>query len=290
MSKLTAPRRHDLTGAGEVSLAADVAGLKDAPPVLLLHGGGQTRHSWRKALVELAAAGYQTVAFDARGHGDSQWPTDGDYSLGALCADLRKVVDTLGTTPPALIGASLGGITSIVTAAQHPGLASALVLVDVVPRLEMEGVTAIHTFMSAHPDGFDSLEAAAESVANFNRYRREVPNPQGLRKNLRQGDDGRWRWHWDPRVIAGTLADHLPRLSQAMREAARNIHIPCLLLRGQQSDVVSMEGVREMQVLLPQLEFVNIDSAGHMVAGDRNDAFNAAIIQFLGRVYPPASC
>lgn len=269
-------------------LVADVAGREDAPQVVLLHGGGQTRHSWSKALLELANAGYRAVALDARGHGDSEWSNDGDYGIDALCGDLRAVVSTLGGAPPALIGASLGGITSIVAAGRQSGLASALVLVDVVPRLEMEGVTVIHAFMSAHPDGFDSLEAAADAVASYNRRRHAIPNPQGLRKNLRQRGDGRWHWHWDPQVIAGPLANHLPRLSQAMREATQGIHIPCLLLRGRHSDVVSMEGVREMQTLLPQLEFVDIDGAGHMVAGDRNDSFNAAIIEFLVRVHPPA--
>ena len=138
-----------LAGADGLSLAADAAGPLGGRPVVLMHGGGQTRHAWRRALLELAAGGWRALSLDARGHGDSAWPSDGDYGMDRLCDDLRAVVRTLDRKP-VLVGASMGGNTALLAESQTPGLAHALVLVDVVPRIEAAGVQRIVDFMTAH--------------------------------------------------------------------------------------------------------------------------------------------
>ncbi|WP_037007004.1 alpha/beta fold hydrolase [Pseudomonas nitroreducens] len=272
-------------GASGNRLAADVSGPQDAPVVLLLHGGGQTRHSWARAHRELAAQGYRAISVDARGHGESDWSADGNYSLEAQVADLLALIDEVGGRP-ALVGASMGGTHSLMACGLHPGIASALVLVDVTPRLEAQGIEHIIGFMKRHIDGFDTLQQAADAVAAYNPNRRMVDNNAGLAKNLRQRDDGRWYWHWDPRFMEGDHQAKVAHISQRMGQLAANVEIPTLLVRGKQSDVVSLEGVRELHALLPQLEFVDIEGAGHMVAGDRNDRFNSAILDFLQRSFP----
>lgn len=273
------------TGPTGNRLAADVSGPEGAPPVILLHGGGQTRHSWARAHQVLAAKGYRVVSLDARGHGQSDWPADGDYSTDAQVGDLLAVIASLGGCP-ALVGASMGGVQSLIACGRHPGLASALILVDVTPRLEVQGIEHIIGFMTQHPEGFASLEEAAEVVAAYNPNRPAPRDLNGLAKNLRQRENGRWFWHWDPRFMQGNHVEKIARIGRQMKAAASGVEIPTLLVRGRQSDVVSPEGVRELRELLPQLDFVDIEGAGHMVAGDKNDLFNDAIVEFLQRHHP----
>ena len=277
------PARLALVGDG-VRLAADrwdpvVPGCHGT--VLLLHGGGQTRHSWRHTGQRLAAGGWASLAIDARGHGDSDWHPGGDYSIDAMVADLRAVAATLGERP-VLVGASMGGMTALLAAGTDPGLARALVLVDVAPTIEPAGTAEIMDFMRSGAGGFSSLGEAAEAVAAYNPNRRRPPQPEGLRRNLRRRD-GRWYWHWDPRLLdslpaeAGVVADN----SRRAREAAQRLRIPTLLVRGRESRVVSPAGARELISLVPTAQYVDVAGAGHMVAGDDNDVFGEHLLGFL---------
>jgi non-heme chloroperoxidase len=270
-----------IAGSRGVSLAADVAGAASQDSVILLHGGGQTRHSWGKAAADLAAGGYHVISLDLRGHGDSDWAPDADYSLEAFVDDLHAVIATLDRAP-VIIGASLGGATALVTVGEAaPGLARALVLVDVVPRMSTAGVEQIRTFMQGNMSGFDSVEEVAEAVARYLPNRPRPSSTDGLRKNLRKGQDGRLYWHWDPAFQVGDQRIVSSVMTQRMEAAARKVGIPTLLVRGKQSDVVSHEGASQLLALMPHARCVDVEGAGHMVAGDRNDIFNGAILTFL---------
>jgi pimeloyl-ACP methyl ester carboxylesterase len=274
------PRTFEIEGAGLV-LVGDRWG--EAPGrgiVLLLHGGGQTRHSWARTGARLAAAGYAARALDARGHGDSAWDPGGDYSLETFAADLLAVTATL-PQPPVLVGASLGGITALLAAGQHPGLARGLVLVDVVIAVERAGVERIRAFMTAHLDGFASLEEASDAVAAYNPNRARPRSLDGLRKNLRLRSDGRWYWHWDPAFMHITDEPQRKIDPHQLQDAAAHIDIPTLLVRGEHSDVVSDAGLADMRRRIPGAEVVEIGGAGHMVAGDDNDVFAVRLEAFL---------
>jgi non-heme chloroperoxidase len=248
--------------------------------VVLLHGGGQTRHSWQGTAQALAASGRTAVALDARGHGDSDWDPGQDYSLDAFVGDLVAFVATLDVAP-VLVGASLGGITALTAVGEHPGLARGLVLVDVVVQIEPQGVDRIRDFMAARPEGFASLEEAAEAIAAYNPHRPRPENLDGLRKNLRLGDDGRWRWHWDPAFMR--IGDEPQRRSRPQRlgAAAMAVTVPTLIIRGARSDVVSDAGIADMLRRIPTARVADVAAAGHMVAGDDNDVFAAALDSFL---------
>jgi len=263
-----------------LDLVGDEAGDPANPAVVFFHGGGQTRHSWGAAVAILAKAGFYALTMDLRGHGDSGWSPSGDYSMEAMRDDVLDIVAALPGRP-ALVGASMGGMASLRAVGAAPDAARALVLVDVVPRIEMEGANEIRDFMQSAPDGFASLEEAADAVSAYLPHRPRRSNPSGLMKNLRLRDDGRYHWHWDPRLMQGK-GDFDLRI-QATEDAARRVTIPTLLIRGGRSRVVSPEGVRAFQALIPHAEFVNIDDADHMVAGDANDAFNAPLVDFLKR-------
>jgi pimeloyl-ACP methyl ester carboxylesterase len=275
-------------------LAADAAGPEDGPPVVLLHGGGQTRHSWGTTLAVLGEAGWRAYSVDMRGHGESEWVADGDYTLDAFAADVATVAASLPSAP-ALVGASLGGLASLAAIGNQPErrLATSLVLVDVAPRIEEAGRDRIAEFMMERMDtGFASLDEVADAIARYNPHRPRPKDLSGLRKNLRERD-GRWYWHWDPAFIRGGLgAPDETRTTiidtGQLEAAARRVDVPVLVVRGLVSDLLSDEGARELLELVPHGEMVSVAGAGHMVAGDRNDLFNDAVVGFLARTRPAA--
>ncbi|MFD5495799.1 alpha/beta fold hydrolase [Streptomyces sp. NPDC127091] len=249
--------------------------------VVLLHGGGQTRHSWSRAAETLAGDGWTAVTYDARGHGDSDWAGGGDYSIARYADDLERVLDQVGGGRPAcLAGASLGGMTALMAEARSPGLTERLVLVDITPRPHPDGVARIRQFMTAHLDGFESLEEVAEAVAAYNPGRRRA-NPEGLQRNVRRGADGRWRWHWDPAILKRGDGPNPLVLPEDAVAAAKSVTVPTLLVAGGASDVVREDEVGEFLTVMPTARAVTLDGAGHMVVGDRNDAFVEAIRAFL---------
>ncbi|WP_330249442.1 alpha/beta hydrolase [Nocardia sp. NBC_00565] len=278
-NNLLDPIRLHLRGSDGIELAADQFGPADGPLVLFLHGGGQTRHSWKQTGAKLAAAGMRVVTLDARGHGDSEWSPEADYRRGTMVADLVAVLAQLGA-PAVVVGASMGGITGLLTTAVPGGEPIiALVLVDIVTRPEPAGVARVIDFLGKHRDGFDSLEQAADAVAEYMPHRPRPKNTDGLLRNLRRRD-GRWYWHWDPDMLGDRVEDASEMVRQ-LELAARALTIPVLLVRGMQSDVVTPEGAAEFQALVPHTQLVEIGGAAHTAAGDDNDSFTDAVAKFV---------
>ena len=276
------PKLVRFEGFEGIHLVADVSGDDGAWPVLLMHGGGQTRHAWGSTADALAGAGWRAVSLDLRGHGDSEWALNGDYSFSAYAADCVAVADQLGR-PPVLVGASLGGVAAMLAEGGSDRVVSCgLVVVDITHRSNPEGIQRIRDFMSSGLDGFESLDAAADAIAAYTPNRARGRNPAGLLKVLRQRRDGRWYWHWDPKFLEHGRTE-VPRQDfQALFEAAlRGIRVPTLLVRGLLSDVVTEEGVQDFLEQIPGSRLVDVGGAAHMVAGDQNDAFSRAVIEFL---------
>lgn len=279
------PATVEFSGAGGITLVADEwnHGTDGAgrPSVLMLHGGGQNRHSWKNTGQTLADQGLHVVAVDSRGHGDSDRAPNADYDVDTLTADVLQVIDAIDR-PVMIIGASMGGLTGILAAHRAgPASVTRLVLVDVVPRFEKGGSARIRDFMISGLDGFDSLDQAADAVAAYLPYREKPRSPEGLKKNLRLRD-GRWYWHWDPAFMTKPGDD--PELrTEKFEQAAKSLSIPVLLIRGKLSDVVSPEGVRHFLASVPRAEFVELSNAGHTAAGDDNDAFSDAVVKFVKR-------
>lgn len=272
-------------GADGLTLVGDGYGELGAPPVLLLHGGGQTRHAWGTTAQTLAEAGRYVVSLDARGHGDSDWSPLGDYRHDPMIDDVRSVSEVLadeaGGTVPALVGASMGGIISLLAIGERRLEASALVLVDIATRMEESGVDKILSFMRSGQAGFASVDEAADAVSAYQPHRPRPTDVSGLTKNLRRRD-GRWYWHWDPAFLdPDPTTPRRSRDPQRLDQAARSLTLPVLLVRGRASDVVSEDSARYFCELVPHARYVDIADAHHMVAGDRNDAFGAAVVEFL---------
>jgi len=275
-----APEQVRFRGVDDITLVGD-CWPSEGPAVLMLHGGGQNRHSWKKTGQVLADRGFHVVAVDTRGHGDSDRAPDADYSIGSLTGDVFNILDAIGR-PVTLIGASMGGLTGIMVAAEAgPTKVNKLVLVDVVPRVEESGTRRIREFMAGHVDGFASLEDAAAAISRYLPHRTKPRSHEGLKKNLRLRGD-RWHWHWDPAFITVPKENPFGRVER-MEQAAAGLQIPIMLIRGRLSDVVSAEGVREFLAKVPQTEFVELSAAGHTAAGDDNDAFSEVVVEFVSR-------
>lgn len=281
------PRPLRLEGAGGVMLAADEYGPEDAPAVLLLHGFGQTRRAWRETATALAAAGYRVVAPDARGHGASDHADDGDYRLDDFVDDARRFCRLLDG--PALVGASMGGLTGLLAEAEsRQRLVAGLVLVDIAPRWEASGVSRILAFMEARPEGFASLEEAARAVAEYLPHREPRRTVAGLKPYLRETPEGRLVWHWDPNLLSRFGAEPAPYHERLMA-AARLLTCPTLLVSGERSEVVSDEAIHEFLQAVPHAGHREIAGARHMVAGDRNDAFTESVRDFLATLEPSSN-
>ncbi|MCY4427151.1 MAG: alpha/beta hydrolase [Halieaceae bacterium] len=264
-------------------IAGDSLGDPANPAVVLLHGGGQTRHAWKGACEALADAGYHAIALDARGHGDSSWMMDGDYHFPDMGDDLAFVINTLGLVRPFLVGASMGGLVSIMAQGTGKVDARGLILVDIAPKTDREGTARIIEFMEQGQRGFDSLGDVATAIASYQPQRETRRSLDGLAKNVRIGDDGRYYWHWDPAIFKARELE-LDDMVADLRKMSAALDLPVLLVRGALSDVLSEEGVEDFKTLCPHTEYVNVAGAAHMVAGDRNDAFIAAILEFIGRI------
>ena len=284
----TSPESFSTYGTGGVRIVADRLGDPHAPAVVFLHGGGQTRRSWGRAAAAVAERGWQAITVDLRGHGESDWSEAGDYRVTSFAGDVLEVLRHLPPRP-VLVGASLGGITAMLLAGElSPNTARAVVLVDIVPEMDQSGATRIHEFMYDRMEsGFDSLEEVADMIQQYNPHRRRPSDLDDLRVNLRRRGD-RWYWHWDPKFIDGTSSrppievTEVDRLHTAVEAILRN-DVPMLLVRGQMSDLVTKERADEFLSRFPEIDFVDVGGAGHMVAGDRNDVFAGAVVEFLAR-------
>jgi pimeloyl-ACP methyl ester carboxylesterase len=276
--------KRSFKGFNDLELVADEFGDPNTASrfVLFAHGGGQTRHAWQSSARLLADKGMHALSLDLRGHGESAWAADADYSMEAFAHDLIAVAAKL-PKPPVLVGASLGGISGMIAAGELGKNAfEALVLVDITPKMDERGVEKVVSFMGQDLEhGFESLEAAAQSIATYLPHRKPSKNLDGLKKNLRLGKDGRYRWHWDPKFMTGTSRPSASKDPDRLSQAVQAAQIPLLLIRGKMSELVTEEAVEDFLKIVPHAKYTDVSGAGHMVAGDNNEVFTQALIEFL---------
>lgn len=278
------------SGVDGLRIAASIVGPEGGFPVLLAHGGGQTRWAWKKTTQMLEQAGFRSIAIDLRGHGESDWADEGAYDIRDFAGDLIAVARQL-KRPAAVIGASLGGLAGLVAEGELAnGSFASLTLVDIAPKMEVAGVGRVIGFMMAHSaTGFASPDEAARVISEYMPQRAGRKASANLDRYLRRGPNGRYFWHWDPKFIANVTsvgADDPQQMVQrlsALDAAASNLRLPVHLVRGGSSDLVSKETIAHFREVTPHAEFTDIADATHMVVGDQNDAFASAILDFLQR-------
>lgn len=275
-------KRATFIGDEGVKLIADIIGRAENGSVIFAHGGGQTRHAWSKAGKRLSAMGWRAIMLDLRGHGESEWPDSGDYRLQRFAADLVAVADAIGPRPH-IVGASLGGLAGMMAEAfVRQNTFASLTLVDITPQMEPAGVAKVMGFMSDKlEEGFATVEEAADVIASYMPHRPRPADLSGLAKNLRLSQDGRFRWHWDPRFVTSVMQARDRHSMEDMQARLGALRLPIHLIRGRMSELVTEENARAFLKSTPSAVYTDIADAGHMVAGDRNDAFVDAVVAFL---------
>tara|TARA_X000001036_G_scaffold345451_1_gene325252 strand:+ start:432 stop:1271 length:840 start_codon:yes stop_codon:yes gene_type:complete len=264
------------------SIAASLFGRSSDPLVIFLHGGGQTRFAWHQAAIKISKEGFYVVTYDLRGHGDSFWSREGNYRIKDHKQDLLSIIETLNK-PANLVGASLGGMTSLSLAGddKYASLCKTLTMVDIGIYPNQEGSDKIVEFMSSAQDGFASLEEAAKYISDFLPHREKPKDLSGLNKNLRRKENNRFYWHWDPKFLQGRQGRDIKKYFGHLDEAAKKLYQPTILIRGALSDVLTEEDKNYFLTVVSHSEFTEIRNAAHMVAGDKNDIFKTAVLKFL---------
>ena len=263
-------------------------GNPEKPPLVLLHGVGQTCHTW-----DLFAAAmfphFHVMAFDQRGHGDTDWAPDKDYSRKTMVQDAEAFTSALGLDRFFLTGMSMGGANSLSFTAKNPDRVEALVVVDIGPRVESKGVKHIRDFMKDFRE-FDSLDEAAEIIHKFNPRRPlEVIRKYTVVYNLKQLPSGKWTWKYDTYFSQGHQRVDIKKMEEELSQDVKKIQCPTLVVKGAESDVLSLDGVRSLQEAIPGSEFALVAGAGHSVMGDNPPGFEAAVREFYQKKgYLPA--
>ena len=252
-------------------------GTEGKQTILFLHGALQQGHSWDFVALPLCVD-YHVLALDARGHGDSQWALDGDYSLDAHEQDLDSFVEALGLEPFILVGHSMGGRNSYVFASRHPEKVKALAIVDTGPQLNSEGEGRIRQFREL-PDELDSYQEFAVRVQEYTG--RSLEQTLGaLRYSIRQGPDGKWSWKYDKLLRSPTYRPgSWP--AEKLWDCVSNIRCPTLVIRGSNSDIFAPETMERMLQVLPRGTGAVVPKAGHLVAGDNPADFLEALRPLL---------
>jgi esterase len=250
------------------------------PTILMLHGGSQQAHSWDFVSLPLSER-YHILALNQRGHGDSDWATDGDYSIEAHQRDIDGFTDSLDLDGFHLIGHSMGGRNSYVWASRHPGKLRSLVIVDTGPEAQPRGRNRIQSFREL-PDELDSFEEFASRVQEYTGRSREQ-TLGALKYSIRQRPDGKWTWKYDK--LLRTPEHRSPQWTpEQLWECVARVTCPTLVVRGSDSDIFAQETMRKMQEVIPDCATVTVPRAGHLVAGDNPADFLVAVQELLRRV------
>jgi esterase len=273
---------RDVT-VGGLKLHYQEWGEPGKPPIVMLHGFGVSGHMFDEFAARLQER-YRLIALDQRGHGDSDWSAEGDYSRDAFVTDLEGFRQALGLERFILVGHSMGGLNAVAYAARHPERVSCLVLVDVGPEAAKEGVDNIMRFTRG-PDELE-FEEFVQLAHRFNQ-RRTIENiRERMRHRLRQLPSGKWTWKFDSRF---RQPDSGLRVGSELSadetwQLFREVTVPTLLVRGAESDVLKPETAERCVREMHRARLVTVPAAGHSVPGDNPDDFTAAVQAFLDDV------
>ncbi len=248
-------------------------GQPGTPAVLLLHGGNQSAHSWDLVSLHLSER-YHVFALDQRGHGDSEWSREVDYSIQAKADDALAFLEDQGLGTPIVIGHSMGGLVALRMLLTRPGAARGLVLVDVGPELSPKGVEVIHNFV-VHNVEFDDLDAFLDAVARYDRYRSREHIARTVRYNMLRRVDGKYVSKVDHRRVPE------PSATPVGPDDLAGVKVPVLLVRGGESDILEPEAAQRFVAALPDGRLVTVPDVGHNVHGGNTSGFLAAVTPFL---------
>ena len=254
-------------------------GDPEAPPVLLLHGGNQSAHSWDLVSLHLADR-FRVVALDQRGHGDSEWARDSDYSSQAMAGDAEATIAVLGLERPIVFGHSMGGRNTLRLALDHRDLARAFVIVDIGPEVAAEGARAIGQFVN-HNREFDDLEDFVSNVQRYDPFRSREHIERTVKYNLMQRADGKFVSKCDYGRHMASMGESRAQLDPISLDDVKVLEQPVLVVRGANSNILSEEAAKRFAAALPDGRLVTVPESGHNVHGQNTPGFLDAVRPFL---------
>ena len=251
------------------------------PTVVMLHGVSQQAHSWDFVSLALSPD-YHVISLDQRGHGDTDWAADGNYSIDAMQADIDGVIDSLSLNCFNLMGHSMGGRNSFIWASRHPETLRSLTIVDAGPETQRRGQDRIRQFREL-PNNLDSFQEFAERVKAYTG-RNEEQVLGALKYSIREMPDGKWAWKWDPTTRNRGRAGSDPVwTSERLWECVKAVDCPSLVLRGSRSDIFAEDTLAKMGQVMTDCTTETIKNAGHLVQGDNPADFIVAAQGLLSR-------
>ena len=261
-------------------------GDDQAPPLVLLHGGNQSAHSWDLVSLHLSAR-HHVLALDQRGHGDSEWSRGAHYTISEMQADAAAFLPAAGVERPVLIGHSMGGMVTLALACAHPELVRAIVVVDIGPEVNDRGTRMIRDFVGRNVE-FDDLEEFLDRVEQYDPYRSRAHIERTVKYNLLRRADGRYVSKADRRRFVpaedgdASATGRLPG-APTLEDISR-LELPVLVVRGADSNVLEMPAAERFAAALPRGELVVVEGCGHNVASQNTPGFLAALQPFLERI------
>ena len=255
-------------------------GSKGQRPILFLHGGALTAHTWDLCCLALRDE-YHCMALDQRGHGDTDWAPDLDYSIAAQREDVKGFAEAVGLGQFVLVGMSMGAINGLAYAIEYPVTLSALVLIDAGPNVRRPASRRIRDFVNGGAEP-ETLEAIIERAMSFNPRRDPLILRRSLMHNLRQQTDGTWTWKYDRRRFQQMGGDHHAAERRGLADGLARVTCPTLVVRGGESDVFHDEDAERLAAGLSDGRWITIPKAGHTVQGDNPKDLAAALREFLG--------
>jgi esterase len=250
-------------------------GQPGQPQILLLHGGNQSSHSWDLVSLHLSDR-YHVFALDQRGHGDSEWSRDIDYSIDAMVADAAAFIADQQLHDPIVFGHSMGGQVTLNLALQHPTVAKALVIVDVGPELTEEGMKTIGNFV-VHNIEFDDLEVFLDNVVKYDPFRSREHIERTVKYNMLRRVDGKYLSKVDHRRIP------MPNTKLTL-DMMKALSMPVLIVRGAESNIFLPDAAERFAAVLPQGQLVTVGDTGHNVHSGNTAGFIDAVGPFLAEV------
>lgn len=281
-----APRSRRVRGADGLSLHL-LEWSDDGVPFVLLHGFGNDAHVWDD-FAPVVAPHYRTMAFDLRGHGDSDRDPELRYHHDAVADDLASALDALAIERLVLVGHSFGGRAAMRFAGRQPERLAGLVIVDAGPDLDARGVLRIRLDTESSDPTFGSPVEFERALARAYPLARPEVVTRMARHGLRRRDDGRYERKTDPRFGAAggrltpeELVARMRAESEALWKDLGRVPCPALVVRGAASDILSADTAERMaEEALSRGRLAVVPRAGHSVMVDNPDGFAEAVAAF----------
>ena len=254
-------------------------GAPDAQPILLLHGGHQSAHSWDLVSLHLAQK-YRIIALDQRGHGDSEWARNGDYSNLTMAQDAQSFVAAIGLQRPIIMGHSMGGRNTLLMTRMNPEYPGALVIVDVGPETMEAGRKTISSFVKRN-EIFDDLEHFIRNVREYDPYRSREHIERTVKYNMLERADGKYISKCDYRRWRGEIEVHDENRDAISLGDLASFKMPALVVRGANSNILADDAAERFRDALPKGNLVTVPDCGHNVHSQNTLGFIDAVGKFL---------